>query len=188
MLPVLKHTYDSFTTIWLLITLLVNCFYSFSQNKTIETTGDVILFTAPVATVAATLLFDDSEGSCQFTKSVTLSSIITYGLKLTINKSRPDASNENSFPSGHTSVTFQAASFIHKRYGFKKSIPFYALAGFTAFSRIHAKKHDFWDILVGAFIGIGSSYLFTTPYQKKKLNLSFLNNNNNYLIGFKYKF
>ncbi|WP_303315165.1 phosphatase PAP2 family protein [Flavivirga abyssicola] len=188
MLPVLKHTCNAFTTVWLLTILLVNCFYSFSQNKTIETAGDVILFTAPVAAVTTTLLFKDKKGRWQFTKGAILSSIITYGLKLSINKSRPDASNENSFPSGHTSVTFQAASFIHKRYGFKKSIPFYVLAGFTAFSRIDAKKHDHWDILVGALVGIGSSYLFTTPYQKKKLSLSFSNNNNNYLIGFKYKF
>ena len=97
-------------------------------------------------------------------------------------------SNNDSFPSGHTSTTFQSASFIHKRYGFKYSIPAYALAGFTAFSRINADKHDGWDILAGAVIGIGSSYLFTTEYQKEHMELTFNSQEGTYLLGFKYKY
>lgn len=29
--------------------------------------------------------------------------------------------------------------------------------------------HDIWDILAGAAVGIGSTYLFTTPYKKSQL-------------------
>ena len=117
-----------------------------------------------------------------------LTEALTYGLKYGIDKERPDKSNEHSFPSGHTSTTFQSAAFIHKRYGFKYSIPAYALAGFTGFSRINAKKHDGWDVFVGAVIGIGSSYLFTTEYQKEHLELTFNSEDGDYLFGFNYKF
>ena len=159
-----------------------------AQNKTVENMGDAILIVLPTATLATTFIIGDTKGSWQFTKALLLTEAITYGLKTTINKQRPDMSNTNSFPSGHTSTTFQSASFIHRRYGFKKSIPAYALAGFTAFSRIDAKKHDGLDVLAGAIIGIGSSYLFTTEYQKEHLELTFSSQKNNYLLGLTYKF
>jgi membrane-associated phospholipid phosphatase len=159
-----------------------------AQNKTITSAGNIILIALPTATLASTFIIGDKKGSWQFTKSLLLTEAITYGLKYSVIKQRPDMSNYNSFPSGHTSTAFQSASFIHLRYGFKYSIPAYALAGFTAYSRLDAKKHDGWDILAGAIIGVGSSYLFTTPYQKKHMELTFTSQRENYLIGFTYKF
>lgn len=159
-----------------------------AQNKTVETSGDILLFALPAATLASTFIINDTKGSWQFTKGLLLTEALTYGLKVSINKQRPDMSNDNSFPSGHTSTTFQSASFIHIRYGFKYSIPAYALAGFTAFSRIDSNKHDGWDILAGAIIGVGSSFLFTTEYQKEHMELTFNSQEDNYLLGFTYKF
>ena len=72
--------------------------------------------------------------------------------------------------------------------GFKYSIPAYALAGFTAASRIDSNKHDFLDILAGAAIGLGSSVLFTTEYQQEHLELIFNSSEGDYMLGFKYKF
>ncbi len=92
------------------------------------------------------------------------------------------------FPSGHTSTTFQSASFIQRRYGWKYGIPAYALAAFTGYSRINAQKHDGWDVLAGAVVGIGSSYLFTTPYQKEHMELTLSSWQNQRLLGFTYKF
>lgn len=184
-MPKIKYCYF----IVLLALLFLTCTRQVSaQNKTVETTGDVILFALPLATLGYTFISGDTKGSWQFTKGLLLTQAVTYGLKLSIEKQRPDMSNNHSFPSGHTSTTFQSASFIHIRYGFKYSIPAYALAGFTAFSRIEADKHDGWDILAGAIIGIGSSYLFTSEYQKEHMELTFSSQEDNYLIGFMYKF
>ena len=174
-----------------LLILLLSIFYSansFSQNKAITTTGDVIVFALPAATLATTFILDDKKGSWQFTKAFIVNEALTLGLKFAIDKERPNHSDNNSFPSGHTSTTFQSASFIHRRYGFKQSIPAYVLAGFTAYSRIQAKKHDGWDILGGAIIGIGSTYLFTTPYQQEHMELAFNSFDGNYLLGFNFKF
>jgi len=158
------------------------------QNKTLQTSGDVILIALPVATLATTFIVNDRQGTWQFAKGLILNEAVTYGLKIAVNKPRPDNSNQNSFPSGHTSTTFQSASFIHLRYGFSYSIPAYALAAFTAFTRAESYKHDGWDILAGAVIGIGSSYLFTTEYQQEHMELTFNSFNGNYLIGFNFKF
>jgi len=185
---VLKIEYPSHTFI---LILLLSIFYttnSFSQNKAITTAGDVILFVLPAATLATTFIAKDKEGSWQFTKAFLINQALTFGLKYTVNKERPDNSDNLSFPSGHTSTTFQSASFIHRRYGFKKSIPAYLLAGFTSYSRVQADKHDGWDILGGVIIGVGSTYIFTTPYQQEHMELTFNSFDGNYLLGFNFKF
>jgi membrane-associated phospholipid phosphatase len=158
------------------------------QNSTLVDTGDILLIALPSGVLATTLIMGDTKGSWQFAKGLILTEAVTYGLKITVNKPRPDRSDENSFPSGHTSTVFHSASFIHRRYGVTYSIPVYALAGFTAITRIYGEKHDGLDILAGALIGIGSTYLFTTPYQQEHMELTFNGGSGNYLVGFKYKF
>lgn len=158
------------------------------KSNTTEKIGDVALIVLPVATISTTLIIGDKKGPWQFTKGLLLTEAVTYGLKWSINKPRPDLSNNNSFPSGHTSTTFHSAGFIHRRYGFKYSIPAYLLAGFTAASRIEADKHDILDILAGAVIGLGSNLIFTTEYQREHFQLTFNSSEDNFLIGFTYKF
>jgi len=159
-----------------------------AQKSGIETAGDIGLIVVPAAALSVTFFKGDGQGTWQFTKGFLLNQAVTYGLKVGINKPRPFSNGDNAFPSGHTSITFQGASFIHKRYGFKYSIPAYAIAGFTAFSRIDAQKHDGWDILAGSVIGIGSTLLFTTEYQQEHMELTFNSREGEYLLGFKYKF
>ncbi|MBL4879828.1 MAG: phosphatase PAP2 family protein [Oleispira sp.] len=157
-------------------------------QKTMQTTGDVLLFALPTTVLGATLIIGDKKGTWQFTKGFLINQVLTVGLKEAINKPRPFNSGDKAFPSGHTSTTFQSASFIQRRYGWKYGIPAYVLAGFTGYSRINAKKHDGWDVMAGAIIGIGSTYLFTTPYQKEHMELTFFSWEDNYALGFKYKF
>lgn len=179
-----------------LITLLLFICFSFQghsqlieeKNPTVKTIGDLSLFLMPAASLTTTLIKNDKEGTWQFTKGFLLNEAVTFGLKVALNKPRPYNNGDNAFPSGHTSTTFQSAAFIHERYGFKYAIPAYTLAGFTAFSRINAQKHDGYDILAGAVVGIGSSLLFTTPYEKEHMQLTFNSYDHNYLLGFTYKF
>ena len=172
----------------LLLTIFLFSKFTYTQNKTVETTGDIFLYVLPAVTLGATLLKKDKMGTKQFAKSFILNQVVTFSLKAITNHPRPDLSNNNAFPSGHTSTTFQSASFIQQRYGWKYGIPAYAIAGFTAYSRIEAKKHDGWDIAAGIIIGVGSTYLFTTPYEKEHFELTYMSNNNNYLVGVKFKF
>tara|TARA_R110001606_G_scaffold79882_4_gene184271 strand:+ start:2375 stop:2950 length:576 start_codon:yes stop_codon:yes gene_type:complete len=155
---------------------------------TTQKVGDIALFTLPLATLGSTFIIGDKKGAWQFTKGLLVTGAVTYGLKFGVNKQRPDMSNDNSFPSGHTSITFQSAGFVHRRYGFKYAIPSYLLAGFTAASRIDSKKHDILDVLAGAAIGLGSNFLFTTEYQQKHMELTFNSDDRGYLVGFTYNF
>ncbi|HKJ47866.1 MAG TPA: phosphatase PAP2 family protein, partial [Christiangramia sp.] len=175
---------------------LISCQFVIAQD-TSETTpvkgttqkiGDVILFALPAATLGSSFIIGDGKGAWQFTKGLILTEAVTYGLKYGINKPRPDKSDDNAFPSGHTSTVFHSAGYVHRRYGFKYSIPAYALAGFTAASRIDSKKHDILDVIAGAAIGLGSNLLFTTEYQQEHMQLTFSSGEGQYLLGYTYKF
>ena len=157
-------------------------------DGTVQTIGDVILYTLPVATLGTSFIIGDGKGAWQFTKGLILTEAVTFGLKWGINKPRPDNSNDNSFPSGHTSTVFHSAGYVHSRYGFKYAIPSYALAGFTAASRIDSKKHDILDVLAGAAIGLGSNLIFTSEYQQEHMKLTYSNFEGNRMIGFRFEF
>lgn len=180
----------------ILVFWLISCQFIIAQDTSetppevgsTQKIGDVILFALPAATLGTTFIFGDKKGTWQFTKGLLLTEAVTFGLKFGVNKRRPDMSNDNSFPSGHTSTVFHSAGFIHRHYGFKYSIPAYALAGFTAASRIDSKKHDILDVLAGAAIGLGSNLLFTTEYQQEHMQLTFSSGDDQYLLGYTYKF
>ncbi len=90
--------------------------------------------------------------------SAVLMASMVNGLKGVIDKRRPDGSDYNSFPSGHTATAFMGATVIHKEYGLTRSpwysIGAYSMATATALSRQLNNKHWFSDVLFGAGIGI----------------------------------
>ena len=46
------------------------------------------------------------------------------------------------------------------------------LSTYVAWGRTYCDKHDWWDILCGTAIGIGSSYIFTKPYGRTRITLT----------------
>ncbi|MDE6480144.1 MAG: phosphatase PAP2 family protein [Muribaculaceae bacterium] len=136
-------------------------------RKGIRTSTDVVAVTLPAAALAATLIQQDWEGLKEGAFTAAATAGATLILKYTIKEKRPDFSNTHSFPSGHTSVTFAAATFIGRRYGWKWSIPAYALSTYTAWGRVYGRKHHWWDVAAGAAIGAASAMIFTHPYMRK---------------------
>ena len=80
------------------------------ERKAVKVSGDVLLAAMPVATVATVLAMKDWTGAKQglFTGVTTLG--VSYLLKFTVKKDRPDHSNRYSFPSAHTALLL---SLIH---------------------------------------------------------------------------
>lgn len=143
------------------------------SRKTVRVTGDVTAALLPASCLVATLLQKDYTGLKQGVFTGLTAVGITYGLKLLIDKERPDHSNNRSFPSLHSSTAFASAAFLQRRYGWKWGAPAYAIAAYTGWTRIYGKKHDTWDVLAGAAIGVGCAYIFTRPFlQDKSLTLS----------------
>lgn len=129
----------------------------------IEKAGSILQIAIPSVAYGATFYLRDGHGRNQFYESFVANLAVTYGLKYSIHKTRPNG-GAHSFPSGHTSAAFQGASFIYRRYGLKYAIPAYIGAGFVGYSRVESNNHFTEDVLAGAAIGIASSFYFTKPY------------------------
>ena len=186
------------------ISLLIFLFLlnvSFSQQKdttreirmetTIQNIGDYAQYIPTAFSLITIFAKKDKVGFWQLSKSVGVNLTATWILKYAINKRRPEGRTDgHAFPSGHTSFAFQGASFLQKRYGWKYGVPAYLVAGFVGYSRLEGvnDRHDGWDILGGAAVGIGSTYLFTTPYLEEHFELSFNSGNGSYALGVVYKF
>ena len=150
-----------------------------SQNFDYEKLGDNLQIALPLSAFASTFIWKDNQkAQLRFMKTMGTSFIVTHGLKILINKERPNG-GDYSFPSGHTSAAFTGAAFIDKRYGYKVGVPAYLLASFVGWSRVNANKHDYWDVLGGIIIGYGSAYIFAKPINKKvELGISHIGNTN----------
>lgn len=141
------------------VSAMVLCAQALPARADPEAVGDVLGVALPATAYALTFTHDDREGRKQFYESFGATVGATWLLKNTVHKERPDGSNDQSFPSGHSAAAFQAASFVHRRYGIP-AWPGYVLATYTAWSRVEANKHDTADVLAGAALGIGSTFLF----------------------------
>jgi len=79
----------------------------------------------------------------------------TMALKFIVGRQRPDHSNNQSFPSGHASNAFAAASVIAHHYGDALGIPAYAVATYIAGSRLASHRHHLSDVVAGSVFGYG---------------------------------
>lgn len=143
---------------------------SFERSKAqkgVATSTDVIAIALPAAALTGTLLLKDWQGLKQGVFTALAAGGATLILKYSVHERRPDLSNYQSFPSGHSAVTFATAAYLQRRYGWKFGGPAYALATYVAWGRVFSKKHHWWDVVAGAAIGAGSAYIFTRPWAKK---------------------
>lgn len=74
------------------------------QSGTISEVGDVVQIALPAAGLIGALWIGDTEGAWQVTKGVAATAAITHTLKFGVERLRPDGTESNSFPSGHTSA------------------------------------------------------------------------------------
>ncbi len=93
-------------------------------------------------------------------QAIIVTQVWTQGLKLAVHRERPDKSNKVSFPSGHASNAFAAATVISRHYP-RLAVPGYAAASYIAVSRMAANKHHFSDIVAGSGFGYGVGRLVT---------------------------
>jgi hypothetical protein len=79
--------------------------------------------------------------------------VLTEALKHAVHRERPNASDNLSFPSGHSSVTFATATVIERHLGWKMSVLGYTFAAYIASSRLHDNVHWLSDVVFGAAVG-----------------------------------
>lgn len=92
----------------------------------------------------------------------------TYAAKYIVNRTRPNG-DPRSFPSGHTSASFATAMVLQEHYGWKLGLPVFAVAGYTAVSRLTVNKHWASDVMFGAFVGMASGRTVTLHLRGEQL-------------------
>jgi membrane-associated phospholipid phosphatase len=139
----------------------------------------------PVGLFATGIIRKDkvmTMNSYELMTSTIIGSVFTTAMKFSVNRERPFVTYPNditkyskagskSFPSGHTSMAFATATSISLMYPKWYVIaPSFLWASSIGYSRMYLGVHYPSDVLVGAFLGAGSSigthYLF--KYLKKK--------------------
>jgi hypothetical protein len=103
-------------------------------------------------------------------KTEILITAIVTPLKTIAAEPRPDSGARNSFPSGHTTQAFAAATIFAKEYGYRS--PWYSIGAYTVATgvgamRILNNRHWFSDVLAGAGIGVLSANLVYATHRHK---------------------
>jgi membrane-associated phospholipid phosphatase len=99
------------------------------------------------------------------------SQIVVQSLKFAAERSRPDATNHFSFPSGHTASAFATATVLQRDFGWKAGIPAYAVGAWVAASRMGSNKHYLSDVLMGAAIGVSAGRAVTIGSNSMKFDV-----------------
>lgn len=86
---------------------------------------------------------------------------ITFGtsqlLKHTVSETRPDMTDDHSFPSGHTTLAFASATILSREYGYISpwiTVGAYTTATATQVLRMQHNRHWINDLYTGAGIGM----------------------------------
>ncbi len=149
----------------------------------LKTFGDVAQFGGPllwgVFAINGWATHDDYEthAATEMLESFLWAGALSYTLKISVGRTRPYATDDpfefrthklsGSFPSGHTTCAFAAATTLSAYYpGWKVALPAYAVATGVAFSRIYSNQHWSSDIVGGALLGFGVARALWKHHQK----------------------
>lgn len=149
------------------------------QPRRWGTASDVMAAGLPLLAGAATLAHSDTEGTRQLLLSAGSAVAAAEVLKSTVHSTRPDGSDNQSFPSAHTALAFSAATFMDRRYGEQLNREYgawavpalYSVAALTGVARVEADKHHWVDVLAGGAIGWGAARFWSEPVQGGRLSV-----------------
>lgn len=140
---------------------------AYAASSGFETYGDIGQFALPALAAGIAWYNNDNEGLNELGYSLFSTTATVTLLKNTMNSTRPNGGSK-SFPSGHTAWAFSGASYIQIRYGWEHGLPAYLAAGAVGWSRVESNNHYWRDVIAGAVLATGLSYVFTSPHKAKQ--------------------
>lgn len=155
----MKVTYRAY----LIIIILGLSFPVHAQQKHSNGIDDIVEYVPYASVFALKACGVESRDDWKKLTLTTVASIVAstgtgWVLKHAIKESRPDGSDQRSFPSGHSIWAFAGATALHKEYGRVSpwiSVAGYCVATFVGVDRVLKERHYWYDVIAGAGIGIG---------------------------------
>jgi hypothetical protein len=95
----------------------------------------------------------------------------TYGIKFAVGRTRPNG-DPRSFPSGHASTSFATAMVLQDHFGWKAGLPAFAMAAYTATSRLADNQHWASDLVFGAALGMASARTVTLHVRNTRVSFA----------------
>ena len=134
---------------------------------TTESAGTDVAIALPLIAGGITVYKGDWTGAAQLGVDTLVTVGTAYALKQVVHETRPDGSDNQSFPSDTAALAFAPAQFLWDRYGWEYGVPAYLAAGFVGWSRVDARKHHWYDVAASAGFAFAASKIFTTRYQER---------------------
>jgi membrane-associated phospholipid phosphatase len=150
-----------------LLVLAANPAAHADSESTWEDISDVGAYSLIATALILPYTRDDLDGVKQAAYSIGTATVVAQIGKALVDEERPDNSDNDSFPSGHTANAFASATTLHRRYGWQTGVPAYAVATLTGIARERARKHHWYDVVAGAAIGGLSGWYFTDAFDNK---------------------
>jgi small basic protein len=138
---------------------------------------DILLASGTTALFISGRLSSDPkfrEMSYSMTQGIVLNTIITVGIKESVNRIRPNRLDGNSFVSGHASSIFTIATVLNEFYGHKVGVSAYAIAVFVGTTRLSKNVHFLSDVVAGAAIGyiVGKTVSSGSSFAERNFTLT----------------
>lgn len=158
------HTEPAPTKLALALALLVSLSFSAHANTSSEArVGDHLSLALPAGMLAYELVRGDHEGAWQMAQTFALTTLTAEVLKRNTKVTRPDGTNDLSFPSGHAARAFSAAAYARKRHGLEVAWPLYVAATYVGHTRVDARRHRWSDVAASALLAEGFAHWRVTP-------------------------
>ena len=90
-------------------------------------------------------------------RALIVSQTFTQGIKQVVRRDRPTGEC-CAFPSGHASAAFATAAVVERHFGYRGSLPMFAIATYVATSRLQDNRHFLSDVMFGAALGVASGW------------------------------
>lgn len=101
-------------------------------------------------------------------KATAYSAGVTTVLKYSVRERRPDGTERNSFPSGHTTTAFAFSGYVAAEHGWAWGVPATMMSSFVGYSRINDNRHWIQDVVAGAAIGWSFGWGMSKLEQRRK--------------------
>ena len=155
-----------------LLALVLSC--ASAQSWALDSTtrnGNLLAAGLPVLAAGFSYLNNETDGVIQLIKSEGATFLIVGALKSTTKETRPDGSDNKSFPSAHAAAAFSAAQYMQMKGGWEYGVPAYLAASYVGYSRVEAHKHYWKDVVAGAATGALTTYYFTDGNSGRRLGM-----------------